>query len=120
MREPSRADPRVEPIKIAGPPGARPLLLSYPWTPGNAAYIAALGGPAEAASRRNASELIRGLARTRRTVLFEYPPGVTGDNDPPPELPIGDVAGDVLAVADAVGADTFELLGYSWSASVAI
>jgi pimeloyl-ACP methyl ester carboxylesterase len=105
---------------VSGPAGTRPLLLSYPWSPANTAYIAAAGGPSEHASERSARRLVAGLARTRQVVMFEYPPGVRAGEQPPEQLPISEVLADVLEVADVASAATFDLLGYSWSASVAI
>lgn len=57
--------------------------------------------------------LIDGLADAFRVVVFDYG-GHVMSHPKPDTLTPGNVAADLLAVADAVGADRFAYYGYSW------
>lgn len=59
--------------------------------------------------------LIEGLSDAFRVVAFDYEGHVLGTPKPDTLTP-ANVAGDLLAVADAVGADRFAYYGYSWLA----
>ncbi|MFD8526745.1 alpha/beta fold hydrolase [Streptosporangium canum] len=59
--------------------------------------------------------LIEGLSDAFQVVAFDYEGHVLGTPKPDTLTP-ANVAGDLLAVADAVGADRFAYYGYSWLA----
>jgi pimeloyl-ACP methyl ester carboxylesterase len=59
--------------------------------------------------------LIDGLSDSFRVVAFDYE-GHVLQNPKPDTLTPANLAGDLLAVADAVGADRFAYYGYSWLA----
>jgi pimeloyl-ACP methyl ester carboxylesterase len=59
--------------------------------------------------------LIEGLSDAFRVVAFDYEGHVLGTPKPDTLTP-ANIAGDLLAVADAVGADRFAYYGYSWLA----
>ena len=59
--------------------------------------------------------LIDGLGDSFRVVAFDYE-GHVLQNPKPDTLTPANLAGDLLAVADAVGADRFAYYGYSWLA----
>ncbi|WP_329522078.1 alpha/beta fold hydrolase [Spirillospora sp. NBC_01491] len=59
--------------------------------------------------------LIEGLSDTFRVVAFDYE-GHVMETPKPDTLTPGNVAADLLAVADAAGADRFAYYGYSWLA----
>lgn len=59
--------------------------------------------------------LIEGLGDAFQVVAFDYEGHVLGTPKPETLTP-ANVAGDLLAVADAVGADRFAYYGYSWLA----
>ncbi|MET8339146.1 alpha/beta hydrolase [Streptosporangium canum] len=59
--------------------------------------------------------LIEGLSDAFQVVAFDYE-GHVLDTPKPDTLTPANVAGDLLAVADAVGADRFAYYGYSWLA----
>ncbi|MFB9903082.1 alpha/beta fold hydrolase [Allokutzneria oryzae] len=59
--------------------------------------------------------LVEGLADAFRVVAFDYEGHVLGTPKPDTLTP-DNIAADVLAVADAVGADRFAYYGYSWLA----
>jgi pimeloyl-ACP methyl ester carboxylesterase len=63
--------------------------------------------------------LIRGLSDAFRVVAFDYEGHVLGTPKPDTLTP-ANVARDVLAVADAVGADRFTFYGYSWLAAIGL
>jgi len=106
---------------VTGPVGAPGMLVTYPWSPGNARYMAEVGGLDMACLTANVAQLVNRLAIGSRVALFDYPRGLGGTTGPlPDDLTVGTVVGDYLAVADAAGISDFVLLGYSWSASAAI
>ncbi len=59
--------------------------------------------------------LIEGLSDAFRVVAFDYEGHVLASPKPDTLTP-ANIAGDLLAVADAVGADRFAYYGYSWLA----
>ena len=63
--------------------------------------------------------LIKGLIDAFRVVVFDYEGHVFGAPKPETLTP-ANVASDVLAVADAAGADRFAYYGYSWLAVVGL
>jgi pimeloyl-ACP methyl ester carboxylesterase len=63
--------------------------------------------------------LIRGLSDTFRVVAFDYE-GHVFSKPKPETLTPTNVATDLLAVADAVGADRFAYYGYSWIAVIGL
>jgi pimeloyl-ACP methyl ester carboxylesterase len=63
--------------------------------------------------------LIDGLKGTFRVVAFDYE-GQVLETPKPETLTPANVTGDLLAVADAVGADRFAYYGYSWLALVGL
>ena len=89
-------DGRVVEYLVEGPAGGRPLVMHH-GTPG-AALV--LGPVAEAAARHG----LRFVAHSR--------PGYAGSTAQPGRR-VADVAGDVAALLDAVGADDFVTLGWS-------
>lgn len=63
--------------------------------------------------------LIKGLSDTFRVVAFDYE-GQCLRRPKPETLTPANVASDLLAVADAVGADRFAYYGYSWLALIGL
>ena len=63
--------------------------------------------------------LIKGLSDAFRVVAFDYEGQVQGTPKPETLTPTN-VANDLLAVADAVGADRFAYYGYSWLAVIGL
>ena len=63
--------------------------------------------------------LISGLEDIVRVVAFDYE-GHLLENPKPDSLTPDNVSSDVLAVADAAGADTFAYYGYSWLALIGL
>jgi pimeloyl-ACP methyl ester carboxylesterase len=63
--------------------------------------------------------LVSGLSDAFRVVAFDYEGHVLGKPKPDTLTP-ANVARDVLAVADAVGADRFAFYGYSWLAVIGL
>jgi pimeloyl-ACP methyl ester carboxylesterase len=63
--------------------------------------------------------LVTGLSDAFRVVTFDYESHVLATPKPDTLTPVN-VAHDVLAVADAVGADRFAYYGYSWLAAIGL
>lgn len=85
------------------------LLLGYPFTAsaGNAAFA-----PSDLRET-----FVKPLAEQFRVIVSDYPRGVGRSTNARPELMTREtVATEMLAVADAAGADTFTWWGYSWGA----
>lgn len=98
----------------------RTLIVSYPWTTGNARFMHSAGGIPLAESLANVERLLARLRLHFRVVELEYPPGIARGAGYPACLDVGRVVGDYLAAADAAGAPEFGILGYSWSGGTAI
>ncbi len=106
---------------VQGPADAPGILVSYPWTPGNARYMSEVAPLDPGRLRANVDQLLASLAAHTRVAVFDYPRGIGETTGPhPDDLTVGTVVNDYLAVADAAGLSDFILLGYSWSASAAI
>src|SRR5215467_5285484 len=63
--------------------------------------------------------LIKGLSDTFRVVAFDYE-GQCLSRPKPDTLTPANIASDLLAAADAVGADRFAYYGYSWLALIGL
>src|SRR5437764_10664597 len=63
--------------------------------------------------------LIKGLSDAFRVVAFDYEGHVQGTPKPETLTPTNTTA-DLLAIADAVGADRFAYYGYSWLAVIGL
>ncbi|HET9894431.1 MAG TPA: alpha/beta fold hydrolase [Streptosporangiaceae bacterium] len=106
---------------VHGQPDAPGVLVSYPWTPGNARYMSKVAPLDLRQLASDADELVITLAAHARVAIFDYPRGIGDTTGPRPgDLTVATVVDDYLAVADAAGLTEFILLGYSWSASAAI
>lgn len=96
------------------------LLVSYPWTRGNARLMEREGGIPLATSVANIDRLLAHLSRAFRVAHVEYPPGIADGTGYPARLEVQRVVRDYLSAADGAGAAEFGILGYSWSAGTAI
>jgi pimeloyl-ACP methyl ester carboxylesterase len=105
---------------LTGPRGAPAILVGYPWTPGNARYMASAGGLSLPALLDNIDALIGILSERYRVIAFESPPGIEHGRGYPADLTVTRVTEDYLGAADAAAAERFAVLGYSWSACAAI
>jgi pimeloyl-ACP methyl ester carboxylesterase len=105
---------------VTGPRGAPAILVGYPWTPGNARYMASAGGLSLRALLDNIDALIGLLAERYRVIAFESPPGIEHGRGYPADLTVTRVTEDYLVAADAAAAERFAVLGYSWSGCAAI
>lgn len=91
--------------------GSGPTVLAHPLTVNP-------GAPPEAVRLKADLErsLIERLSSCCRLVLFDYP----GQPPKPSTLTPANVVTDLLAIADAAGADQFAWCGYSWTAVIGI
>jgi pimeloyl-ACP methyl ester carboxylesterase len=105
---------------LSGPRGAPAILVGYPWTPGNARYMASAGGLSLPALLDNIDGLIATLSERYRVIAFESPPGIEHGRGYPADLTGTRVTADYLRAADAAAVERFAVLGYSWGACAAI
>ena len=93
------------PITAAGPPDGRPVIFLHGFPATSWAWHNALDAVA-AQGYRGVTFDQRGYAATARPLAVH-------------EYAIGHLVTDVLAVADALGAETFDVVGHDWGAMVA-